>query len=128
MNWFRTTLLAAAILTATTAAHAVAILATAPAYADPTQFFLRCDATNVSTTSTLYVAVEARDYSGKVVASNQGGDFWYPGEAAGIDVLSPQGEASCAFKVLKGNAKYLRAAAVYRPLGAKTDLIVVPAR
>jgi len=128
MNSFRTMLLAAAILTATTAAHAVPILATAPAYADPTQFFLRCDATNVSTTSTLYVAVEARDYSGKVVASNQGGDFWYPGVAAGIDVPSPKGEASCAFKVLKGNAKYLRAAAVYRPLGAKADLIVVPAR
>lgn len=126
MTSFRTLLLAAALLAATTAAHAVPILATAPASADPSQFFLRCDATNVSLTSTLYVEVDLLDYYGKVIASTS--EYWYPGQADGVTYLSPQGQASCAFKVIKGNAKYLRAAAVYRPVGVKTDLIVVPAR
>jgi len=123
MKGSRRLVITAAALLVATQAHA-RTLATAPAAAGfGVGYDLECSVTNASPTSKARLTIEVRDYSGTVIDSGGPAD-WAPGEAAGL--TAKPGGASCVFKIVSGNPKNLRAAAIYTD--SNDNLVIIPAR
>jgi len=128
MRASRALLIAAVLLTASKV-HAAGIVATPPASESfGLGYTMYCYVTNASATQKVTLVQEVRSYSGAVVDSTSPFDL-LPGEVEAHPPGYPGG-ASCVYRIVKGNAKDLRAAAhyLYFDPHVGTQLVVIPAR